>query len=104
MGGNETLARMLGGCTKVVTSLIYTILGLMAAIAGMFLSSRLSLAQPDAGTLYEMDAMLLVGFGGTSLAGGKGRIFGTLIGLLIIGTLNNGMNCLGILCSYVQIV
>ncbi|MDN5591810.1 MAG: ribose ABC transporter permease, partial [Lacticaseibacillus paracasei] len=86
------------------TMLIYTISGLMAAIAGIILTSRLSSAQPDAGTSYEMDAIAAVVLGGTSLAGGKGRIFGTLIGALIIGTLNNGMNLLGISSFYQQIV
>lgn len=104
MGGNETAARIAGVRTKVVTMLIYTISGLMAAIAGIILTSRLSSAQPDAGTSYEMDAIAAVVLGGTSLAGGKGRIFGTLIGALIIGTLNNGMNLLGISSFYQQIV
>ena len=104
LGGNETAARIAGVRTKVVTMLIYTISGLMAAIAGIILTSRLSSAQPDAGTSYEMDAIAAVVLGGTSLAGGKGRIFGTLIGALIIGTLNNGMNLLGISSFYQQIV
>ena len=104
MGGNETAARIAGVRTKMVTMLIYTISGLMAAIAGIILTSRLSSAQPDAGTSYEMDAIAAVVLGGTSLAGGKGRIFGTLIGALIIGTLNNGMNLLGISSFYQQIV
>lgn len=104
LGGNETAARIAGVRTKVVTMLIYTISGLMAAIAGIILTSRLSSAQPDAGTTYEMDAIAAVVLGGTSLAGGKGRIFGTLIGALIIGTLNNGMNLLGISSFYQQIV
>ena len=104
LGGNETAARIAGVRTKMVTMLIYTISGLMAAIAGIILTSRLSSAQPDAGTSYEMDAIAAVVLGGTSLAGGKGRIFGTLIGALIIGTLNNGMNLLGISSFYQQIV
>ena len=70
----------------------------------MILISRLSSAQPDAGTGFEMDAIAAVVLGGTSLAGGRGRIFGTLIGALIIGTLNNGMNLIGISSFYQQIV
>lgn len=104
LGGNEQAAFIAGVKTKRVTMWIYTISGMMAAIAGVILTSRLGSAQPDAGTSYEMDAIAAVVLGGTSLAGGKGRIFGTLIGALIIGTLNNGMNLLGISSFYQQIV
>lgn len=64
----------------------------------------LEFAQPTAGTAYEMDAIAAVVLGGTSLAGGKGRIFGTLVGALIIGTLNNGLNLLGVSSFYQQVV
>ncbi|WP_035439180.1 ABC transporter permease [Latilactobacillus fuchuensis] len=104
LGGNEEAAYVAGVNTKRVTMIIYTLSGLMASVAGVILTSRLSSAQPDAGTSYEMDAIAAVVLGGTSLAGGKGRIFGTLIGALIIGTLNNGMNLLGISSFYQQIV
>lgn len=104
LGGNEEAAYVAGVNTKKVTMIIYTLSGLMASVAGVILTSRLSSAQPDAGTSYEMDAIAAVVLGGTSLAGGKGRIFGTLIGALIIGTLNNGMNLLGISSFYQQIV
>ncbi|QBO37044.1 ribose ABC transporter permease [Periweissella cryptocerci] len=104
LGGNEKAAFVSGIKTKKVTILIYTISGIMAAVAGTILTSRLNSAQPDAGMSYEMDAIAAVVLGGTSLAGGKGRIFGTLIGALIIGTLNNGMNLLGISSFYQQIV
>ncbi|MDN3954827.1 ABC transporter permease [Sporolactobacillus laevolacticus] len=104
LGGNERAAFVAGVKTKKVTILIYLISGFMAALAGMILTSRLSSAQPDAGTAYEMDAIAAVVLGGTSLAGGKGRLFGTLIGALIIGALNNGMNLLGISSFYQQIV
>ncbi|MFT8412491.1 MAG: ribose ABC transporter permease [Schleiferilactobacillus perolens] len=104
LGGNERAAYVAGVNTNKTTILIYVISGLMAALAGVILTSRLSSAQPDAGTSYEMDAIAAVVLGGTSLAGGKGRISGTLIGALIIGTLNNGMNLLGISSFYQQIV
>lgn len=104
LGGNEEAAYIAGVKTKFVTMMIYMISGIMAALAGIILTSRLSSAQPDAGTSYEMDAIAAVVLGGTSLAGGKGRIFGTLIGALIIGILNNGMNLLGISSFYQQIV
>ena len=83
---------------------IYAISGLMASISGIIITSRLNSAQPTAGNAYEMDAIASVVLGGTSLAGGRGKLSGTLIGALIIGTLNNGMNLLGISSFYQQVV
>lgn len=77
---------------------------MMSSLAGLILVSRLNSAQPTAGTSYELDAIAAVVIGGTSLSGGKGRIFGTLIGALIIGTLNNGLNILGVSSFYQQVV
>ncbi|MBM7544592.1 ribose transport system permease protein [Weissella beninensis] len=104
IGGNPKAAFVSGIKINKVTIWIYSISGMMAAIAGVILTSRLNSAQPDAGTSYEMDAIAAVVLGGTSLAGGKGRLLGTLVGALIIGTLNNGMNLLGISSFYQQIV
>ncbi|MDN6900123.1 ribose ABC transporter permease [Oenococcus sicerae] len=104
IGGNAKAAFVSGIKTDKVLIWIYTISGAAAALAGMILTSRLSSAQPDAGTGYEMDAIASVVLGGTSLAGGKGRIVGTFVGALIIGVLNNGMNLLGISSFYQQIV
>ncbi|BAP85023.1 ribose transport system permease protein [Paucilactobacillus hokkaidonensis JCM 18461] len=104
LGGNEKAAFVAGVNTKRLQILIYTIAGFLAAVAGMILTSQLASAQPDAGTGYEMDAIAAVVLGGTSLAGGKGKMFGTLVGALIIGVLNNGMNLLGISSFYQQIV
>lgn len=104
IGGNERAAFVAGINTKKMTIWIYVIAGFLSAVAGMILTSQLASAQPDAGTSYEMDAIAAVVLGGTSLAGGKGRLFGTLVGALIIGVLNNGMNLLGISSFYQQIV
>ncbi|CUS25754.1 Ribose xylose arabinose galactoside ABC-type transport system, permease component [Paucilactobacillus oligofermentans DSM 15707 = LMG 22743] len=104
VGGNEKAAFVAGVNTKKITIWIYIIAGFLSSVAGMILTSQLSSAQPDAGTGYEMDAIAAVVLGGTSLAGGKGKMFGTLIGALIIGVLNNGMNLLGISSFYQQIV
>ncbi|MHC9533511.1 ABC transporter permease [Dellaglioa sp. L3N] len=104
LGGNEKAAFVAGVKVDRIQLIIYTISGLMASIAGVILTSRLNSAQPNAGTSYEMDAIAAVVLGGTSLSGGKGRIFGTLIGALIIGTLNNGLNLLGVSSFYQQIV
>ena len=73
-------------------------------LAAWYMLHRLSSAQPTAGTGYELDAIAAVVLGGTSLAGGKGRIVGTLIGALILGFLNNGLNLLGVSSYYQMIV
>lgn len=104
IGGNEKAAFISGIKVNRVKIMIYAISGLMAALAGAILTSRLNSAQPTAGTAYELDAIAAVVLGGTSLTGGKGRIFGTLIGVLIIGVLNNGLNLLGVSSFYQQVI
>lgn len=104
LGGNEKAALIAGVKVDRMKILIYTISGFMASLSGIILTSRLNSAQPTAGQSFEMDAIASVVLGGTSLAGGRGRIFGTLIGALIIGTLNNGLNLLGVSSFYQQIV
>jgi ribose transport system permease protein len=103
-GGNAEAARLSGVNTDRVQLLVYTISGAMAALAGMILTSRLDSAQPTAGEGYELDAITAVVLGGTSLAGGRGRIFGTLVGALLIGVLNNGLNLMGVSAFYPQVV
>ena len=104
IGGNEQAAYIAGIKSDRVKTMVYAISGMMSALAGLILTSRLNSAQPTAGTAYELDAIAAVVIGGTSLAGGKGRIVGTLIGALIIGTLNNGLNLLGVSSFYQQVV
>ncbi|KRN54269.1 ribose ABC transporter permease [Carnobacterium divergens] len=104
IGGNEKASYIAGIKIDKVKTLIYALSGMMASVAGIIITSRLNSAQPTAGQAYEMDAIAAVVLGGTSLSGGKGRIFGTLIGALIIGTLNNGLNLLGVSSFYQQIV
>ena len=104
LGGNEKAAFVAGVKTKKLLIIIYTISGLLAALAGFILTSRLGSAQPDAGMSYEMDAIASTVIGGASLMGGKGRMSGTLVGALLIASLSNGMNLLGINSFYQQIV
>jgi ribose transport system permease protein len=103
IGGNEEAAVLAGIRVNRVKWVIYTLAGVLSALAGVILTSRLNSAEPTAGTSYELDAIAAVVLGGTSLAGGKGSIVGTLIGVLIIGTLNNGLNLLGV-SSFYQLV
>lgn len=104
IGGNEKAAFIAGIKSDRIKIAIYSISGMMASIAGIIITSRLNSAQPTAGQAYEMDAIASVVLGGTSLSGGRGRIVGTLIGALIMGTLNNGLNLLGVSSFYQQIV
>ncbi|MCY7453379.1 ribose ABC transporter permease RbsC [Bacillus altitudinis] len=104
IGGNEKAALISGIKVTRVKIMIYSLAGFMSALAGAILTSRLNSAQPTAGTSYELDAIAAVVLGGTSLSGGRGRIVGTLIGVLIIGVLNNGMNLLGVSSFYQSVV
>ena len=104
LGGNEAATRLSGISVNKVKIIVYSLCGLLASLAGIIEVARLSSAQPTAGTGYELDAIAAVVLGGTSLAGGKGRIVGTLIGALILGFLNNGLNLLGVSSYYQMIV
>lgn len=104
LGGNEAATRLSGISVDKVKIIVYSLCGLLSALAGVIEVARLSSAQPTAGTGYELDAIAAVVLGGTSLAGGKGRIVGTLIGALILGFLNNGLNLLSVSSYYQMIV
>lgn len=103
LGGNESATLLSGINVDRIKIAVYSICGLLSALAGIIITSRLSSAQPTAGMGYELDAIAAVVLGGTSLAGGKGRITGTLIGALIIGVLNNALNLLDV-SSYYQMI
>lgn len=104
VGGNEKVSYIAGIKINRIKIFAYTITGMLCGMAGAILTSRLNSAQPTAGTGYELDAIAAVVLGGTSLSGGKGRIVGTLVGALIIGTLNNGLNILNVSSFYQQVV
>ena len=103
-GGNREAALYSGINVDAMKIRIFMISGLMAAISGILLSSRLYSAQTNAGMSYELDAIAAAVLGGTSLSGGVGTMVGTLIGALIIGVLNNGMNMLSVPYFYQLIV
>jgi ribose/xylose/arabinose/galactoside ABC-type transport system permease subunit len=95
-GGNAVAARFSGVRTKRVTIAVFVISGLCAGLAGVVTTARFHAARPDVGAGLELDAIAAVILGGTSLFGGKGAIWGTLVGSLIIGVVNNGLNLLGV--------
>ena len=96
LGGNEDASRLSGINTDKIKTLVYVVSGFASAIAGVIITSRIGSASPNAGTGFELDAIAAVVIGGTSLAGGEGTITGTLIGALIIGVLNNGLNLMNV--------
>lgn len=104
LGGNENATRLSGINVSRVKIAVYAISGLLCALASTIEVARLSSAQPTAGMGYEMDAIAAVVLGGTSMAGGRGKILGTLIGALTLGFLNNGLNLLGVDAYYQMIV
>lgn len=104
VGGNEAASKLSGINVDRVKIAVYSLTGILAALSALILTSRLNSAQPTAGTSYELDAIAAVVLGGTSLTGGKGWIFGTLVGALIIGVLNNGLNLIGVSSFFQQVV
>ncbi|MDP4592101.1 MAG: ABC transporter permease [Opitutales bacterium] len=103
VGGNENAARAAGVPVERVKLFAYGLCGLLTGLAGVVLAARITTGQPNAGQAYELDAIAAVVIGGTSLAGGVGTITGTLLGVLLIGVINNGLDLLGV-SSYYQAV
>ncbi|QDU09687.1 ABC transporter permease subunit [Gimesia aquarii] len=92
IGGNEEAARLSGVPVKRVLLTVYTICGALAGLGGIMLTSQLSAGDPKYGLMYELEVIAAVVVGGTSLMGGQGKVFGTLIGAFIIAVIKNGMN------------
>ena len=103
-GSNAVSAKLAGVNTGRTKLAAYAISGCMAALSGLILLSRLSSAQPTLGDGFELDAIASVALGGTSMSGGRGRIWGTFVGVLIIAVLNNGLNILGVSSYYQSVV
>ena len=103
-GSNSKAAELAGINTNNIKLIVYAVSGFMASLSGLILVSRLGSAQPTLGSGYELDAIAAVALGGTSMTGGRGKITGTLIGILIIAVLNNGLNIIGVSSSYQEVV
>ncbi len=96
IGGNELAARLSGVKTPRIKIAVYVISGFTAGLAAVILTGRLMSGQPNAGVGFELDAIAAVVLGGTAINGGRGLILGTLIGAVLLGILNNGLNLMGI--------
>jgi inositol transport system permease protein len=104
IGGNEQAALISGLNVGRIKIGVYAIAGLLAGLAGLVLSSRIGSGQPGLGVGYELDAIASAVIGGTSLSGGIGTIWGTIIGALIIGVLNNGLDLLNVSAYWQTII
>jgi ribose transport system permease protein len=104
IGGNEEASRLAGIKTTKVVIWVYMINGLLTALSGILLTSRLSSGQPNAGLSYELQVIAAVAIGGVSMLGGKGSIIGTFIGAMFIGVLRNGLNLVGVGSYYQEVV
>jgi ribose transport system permease protein len=101
VGGNAEAARLSGVPVRRVLRLAYTLSAALAGLGGVVLASKLKSGAPTYGQMYELYVIAAVVVGGTSLSGGEGKVFGTLIGALLIAVIQNGMNLTGVE-SYTQ--
>ena len=104
VGGSAEVARLAGIQVKRVTAGVYILTGLLAGLAGVVLAARLDSSQPSAAVGLELDVIAAVVIGGASLSGGVGSVAGTVVGVLIIGVLRNGLNLLNVSPFVQQIV
>ena len=103
-GSNAKCAKLVGVDTVKTKIYVYAISGFLSALAGLMMISRVDSAQPTLGSGYELDAIAAVALGGTSMSGGRGKITGTIAGVLIIAMLNNGLNILGVTSYYQDVI
>jgi len=103
IGDNEGAARAMGVRVERMKVLIYTLAGLLSGLAGLLFAARINSGEPTAGLNYELTAITATILGGTNLFGGRGSVAGTLIGALIMGVLQNGLNLMAVRPFYQQI-
>lgn len=104
VGGNRVAASLSGVKTKKMKFLVLVNMGVLAALCGLIFAGRLDAATPQAGTLFELDAIAAAVIGGASFTGGVGTVFGAVIGALVMGVLNNGMSLMGIGIDWQQAI
>lgn len=104
LGSNEEAVRLSGVNTRAWKTAIYAVAGGICGIAGLLIAARLNSAQPALGLGYELDAIAAVVIGGTSLAGGRGSVLGTIIGALIMSVLLNGLRIMSVAQEWQTVV
>lgn len=104
VGGNRNAAHVSGINTKKIICSVYIITGVLSALAGIIMTARVTSGVTSTGDGYETDAIAAVVIGGTSLAGGKGRLWGTIVGILIMQVLSTGLDMLGVNTYYQMLV
>jgi ribose/xylose/arabinose/galactoside ABC-type transport system permease subunit len=103
IGGNEQAAVLSGIDVALHKTVVYALMGLLAAVGALIVTARLNTAEPLAGSMFELDAIAATVMGGTSLAGGAAKIGGTVVAALILGVLRNGLTLLNIQSAYQQV-
>lgn len=104
VGGNIEASRWSGIAVTKVKILVYIIMGILTSIAGLIITARLGSGQPSAGTSFEMDCITAAVVGGTSMAGGRGKVLGTVVGVLLLTVLTNGMTLVGMNTYWQQVL
>jgi ribose transport system permease protein len=104
IGSNEEAAKLVGINVDKIKILVFVLSGVFCAIAGIILASRSEAAIPTAGNAYEMDAIAATVIGGTSMSGGKGNMFGTALGAILMATIKNGLSLLNVNTFWHQVV
>ena len=104
IGGNLPAAKLSGVKDKQVTFLVFVNMGVLAALAGLVFAARLNAGTPKAGLNFELEAIAAAFIGGASMSGGVGTVLGAIIGGLVLGVLNNGMNLVGIGTDWQQVI
>ncbi|MEE1930790.1 multiple monosaccharide ABC transporter permease [Streptomyces sp. TRM 70351] len=104
LGGNKAAAKLSGVRDQRVTFLVFVNMGVLAALAGCVYAARLNAATPQAGLMFELEAIAAAFIGGASMSGGVGTVLGAVIGGLVLGVLNNGMSHVGIGTDYQQVI
>jgi ribose/xylose/arabinose/galactoside ABC-type transport system permease subunit len=103
-GGNQEAAHLSGIPVNRIRIIFYVVSGFAAGLTGILVNSRIATGDPNSGTGFEFDVIVAVVLGGTAITGGQGTIVGSIIGVLIIGTLNNGLNLMGVDYFYQYVV
>lgn len=104
VGGNMESSRWSGIAVVKVKILVYVIMGVLTSIAGLIVTARLGSGQPSAGLNFEMDCITAAVVGGTSMAGGRGKIIGTVVGVILLTVLTNGMTLVGMNTYWQQVL